>query len=152
MSIEHQIQYESTIMKVKAVGTCDHLGQLKEYVLAMHKTAQSAGMARALVNERELRYHLSTTDSFESGKLVAEMARRGHKIAVVCNSEGKADVKFWETVVVNRGTLVKLFNDTESAEEWIRQEKCSYNRLNELQESLENDAGKPGFQKDMKDE
>ena len=120
MSIEYQIQDKSPILKVKAVGTCDHLGQLKEYVLAMHEATLSAGLARVLVDERELRYHLSTTESFESGKLVAETAPSGLKMAVVCSPAGKADAKFWETVAVNRGAAVKIFDDVDDAERWLQ--------------------------------
>ena len=120
MSIAYQIQDQGVFLKVKAVGTCDNLEQLKEYVLAIHHAAQSAGLTRALVDERELCYHLSTIDSFESGSFVAEMAPLGLKIAVTCNLEGKADTEFWETVAVNRGAEIKIFDDIESAEEWLR--------------------------------
>ena len=120
MPIAYQIQDEGVFLRVKAVGTCDNLEQLKEYVLAIHQAATSAGLTRALVDERELRYRLSTIDSFESGSFVAEMAPLGAKIAVTCNLEGKADTRFWETVAVNRGAEVKIFDDIESAEEWIR--------------------------------
>ncbi len=120
MPIEYQIQDEGAILKVKAVGRCDNLDQLKEYVLAMHQAALSAGLTRVLVDERELRYHLGTIDSFESGSFVAGMAPLGSKIAVTCNLEEKADTKFWETVAVNRCALVKIFDDIESAKEWLR--------------------------------
>jgi len=50
MSIEYQIQVEGAILKVKAVGTCDNLDQLKAYVLAMHQAALSAGLTRVLVD------------------------------------------------------------------------------------------------------
>jgi hypothetical protein len=49
MSIEYQIRDEGVILRVKAVGTCDNLEQLKEYVLAIHQAALSAGLTRALV-------------------------------------------------------------------------------------------------------
>jgi hypothetical protein len=120
MPIDHQIQDEGSILKVKAVGTCDNLGQLKEFMLAMHQAALSAGLTRVLVDERELRYHLSITDSFKSGKFVAETAPLGSKIAVVCSLEGKVGTKFWETVAVNRGLMVRVFDDVEDAEEWLQ--------------------------------
>jgi hypothetical protein len=120
MSIEYQIRDEGVILRVKAVGTCDNLEQLKEYVLAIHQAALSAGLTRALVDERELRYCLSTIDSFDSGSFVAEMAPFGSKIAVLCGLEGKADTEFWATVAVNRGAEVEVFDDVEGAEEWLR--------------------------------
>jgi hypothetical protein len=128
MSIEYQIQDKNPVLKVKSAGTCDNLGQLKEYVLAMHRATLSAGVTKVLVDERELCYHLSTIDSYESGKFVAEMARFGIKIGVVCNSEGKADAKFWETVAVNRGAAVRVFDDVIAAEAWLRQPAAGVSR------------------------
>ena len=94
MPIEYQIRDEGALLKVKAVGTCDTLDELKEYALAMHEAALLAGLTRVLVDERELCYHLTAVDSFKSGKFVAEMPPLGSKIAVACNSEGKAGAKF----------------------------------------------------------
>jgi hypothetical protein len=139
MSIEFRIRDESAILNVKAAGTCDSLVQLKEYVLAMHRAAQSAGVTRVLVDERELCYHLSTVDSFESGKFVAEKARSGVRIAVACSSEAKASARFWETVAINRGAPLKVFDDIDDAEEWLRRypprrtthQRCYGNRASE---------------------
>ena len=74
------------------------------------------------MDERELDFHLSTFDTFESGKFVAESVRSGPipKIAVVYKLDGETDAKFWETVAVNRGAQVKIFEDIKDAEEWLR--------------------------------
>jgi hypothetical protein len=88
----------------------------------MHQAALSAGLRRVLADETELRYNLSTIESFESGRFVAEMVPLGSKIAVTCNLEGKADTRFWATVAANRGALVEVFDDVEGAEAWLRAE------------------------------
>ena len=90
-------------------------------MLAMHKAALSAGRTSVMADERDLCYHLSTVDSFESGKMFAGLARRGLRVAVVCNPEGREETRFWETVAVNRGAPVKVFDDVDSAEEWLDQ-------------------------------
>jgi hypothetical protein len=119
MSIEYQIQDGGAILRVKASGTCEGLGQVERHMLRMHHAALSAGLTRIMVDERDLCYHLSTVDSFESGKMLAGLARRGLRVAVVCNPEGKEETRFWETVAVNRGAPVKVFDDVDSAEKWL---------------------------------
>jgi hypothetical protein len=121
MSIKYQIQNEDAFLRVTAAGTCDDLSWLKEYVLAINGAALSAGLTKVLVDEREMCYHLTTVDSFESGKLVAEMSHFGIRAAVVYNLDGEADSRFWETVAVNRGATLKAFDDIDDAEKWLRQ-------------------------------
>ena len=121
MSIKYQIQDEGAFLRVTAAGTCDDLYRLKEYVLAINSAALSAGLTKVLVDEREMCYHLTTVDSFESGKFVAEMSHFGITAAVVYNLDGEADSRFWETVAVNRGATLRAFGDIDDAEKWLRQ-------------------------------
>jgi hypothetical protein len=121
MSIKYRIQDEDAFLRVTAFGTCDDLFQLKEHILAISSAALSAGLTRVLVDEREMCYHLTTVDSFESGKFLAKMSRFGITAAVVYNLDGAKDTRFWETVAVNRGAALRAFEDVNDAEEWLRQ-------------------------------
>ena len=117
--ISFEIKEESGMMKVRSTGTCENLEQLKEYVLAMHEFASTNDLPKALVDEAELEFKLSTIQTHESGRFVANLASFDVKIAVAIRKEDWDEAKFWETVVVNRGLKVKIFTDIEKAEEWL---------------------------------
>jgi hypothetical protein len=40
---------------------------------------------------------------------------------VVCHPDFKADGAFWEDVAVNRGLMVRAFQDQALAEAWVRE-------------------------------
>ncbi|MBL6983388.1 MAG: hypothetical protein ISR58_19590 [Anaerolineales bacterium] len=119
MSIKFEILDEGNFLKVESSGVCKDLNQLKEYVLAIQNAALALDQDRVFVDETHLEYKLSTMSSFNSGRFVSGLKPQPKKIAVLCRQEGWKDAKFWETVAVNRGTLVKVFRDRESAREWI---------------------------------
>jgi hypothetical protein len=121
MSIKYWIRDESAFLRVTAAGICDDLDRLKEHVLAVNSAALSAGLTEVLVDERKMSYHLTTIDSFESGKFVARMSRFGITAAVVYNPDAESDSRFWETVAVNRGAMLRAFDDIDDAENWLRQ-------------------------------
>lgn len=119
MPIKYTMKQDNDILKVASEGVCDNFTELKEYLKALHDATMSAGLTKILVDETELEYSLSTTQSYESGSYVAETVPCTVKIAVVCRQEGWEEAKFWETVAVNRGAGVKIFLDLEDAEKWI---------------------------------
>lgn len=62
----------------------------------------------------------STTDSFQAGTVPADADRsqRAQAIALVY-APGTGDQTFMETVAVNRGYNVRVFNDIHEAREWL---------------------------------
>ena len=119
MSINYNIKDEDRFLRIISSGSCEDLSQLKEYVLAIHNAVMASKNTRVLVDETQLEYKLSTTDSFYSGRFVSNLNPKPKKIAVVCKLDGWDDAKFWETVAFNRGVMVQVFKDNDSAENWI---------------------------------
>lgn len=121
MAIKYNFAINSNLLRVKALGKDDNLGQVIEYGFAIIQYALSTGCSRILCDETELEYTLGTLDTFESAKFISENAPRIAKVAIVCKSEQIQDAQFWETVAVNRGVSVKVFKGMREAEEWINQ-------------------------------
>jgi len=119
MTIDFRISVEDEFLKVDSFGSCEDFYQLQEYVLAIHQAAVSNSRTKVIVNESQLEYKLTTVETFGSGRFVSRIAPREVKIAVVCKLEGWNNTKFWETVAVNRGVMVKIFIDQDKAEKWL---------------------------------
>ena len=116
MKINFVIKDEDKYLRIISTGSCENLVQLKEYVLALQEAAVSSGQTRLLVDETHLEYTLSTLDTYNSGCFLAQLSPKPKKIAILCKTSGWNDAKFWETVTVNRGINVRVFDDPVSAE------------------------------------
>ena len=119
MEINFVIKDEDKYLKIISTGFCNNLFQLKEYVLALQEAAVSSGQTRLLVDETHLEYTLSTLDTYNSGCFLAQLSPNPKKFAILCKTSGWNDAKFWETVAVNRGVNVRVFDDRVSAENWL---------------------------------
>ena len=119
MEINFVIKDEDKYLKIISTGLCNNLVQLKEYVLALQEAAVSSGQTRLLVDETHLEYNLSTLDTYTSGCFLAQLSPKPQKIAILCKTSRLNNAKFWETVAVNRGVNVRVFDDRVSARNWI---------------------------------
>ncbi len=120
MSIKYSIEAEEDLLNVTAIGTCENLIQLKDYLFGIHDTVELNDSTRVFVDESRLIYALSTIETFNSAKFVSKMAPRQLKIAVLCRREGWKETKFWEDVAFNRGVMVRVFIAYDEAQRWIR--------------------------------
>jgi hypothetical protein len=81
------------------------------------------GCDRTLLDERELKYNLSITDTFELAKFYSEqiykLLPQIIQTAIVCDEEFIKDAAFWEDCAVNRGLYVKVFTSLEMAKRWL---------------------------------
>jgi hypothetical protein len=76
------------------------------------------GVRRALVDGRDQHARMSTLESHQLWEEMASRVPRGAKLAVVVGWEitGRP---FLETVAVNRGVIIRYFNDMDLALEWL---------------------------------
>jgi hypothetical protein len=119
VKINFLIKDEGKYLKIISTGSCENLVQLKEYVLALQEAAVSSGQQRLLVDETHLEYTLSTLNTFHSGFFLSQLSPKPKKIAILCKTSNLNNAKFWETVAVNRGVNVRVFDDRVSAGNWI---------------------------------
>lgn len=119
MGISYQLNVTGGTLSVQASGNDDGPEDVRRYGLAVIEQAVIHGVTRVLCDERALAYTLDTLDTFESAKFIAELAPKVAKVAIVCALRFEQDGRFWETVAVNRGMLVRIFTDYDLASAWI---------------------------------
>ncbi|MBK9359206.1 MAG: hypothetical protein IPN08_17820 [Bacteroidales bacterium] len=121
MGIAYNFVVENELLRVKASGKDGNLDEVKAYGMSIIKAALDHGSEKVLCDESGLEYTLGTIDTFESARYISEYAPKIARIAIVCRSEDYDAAVFWQTVAVNRGLLVKVFNRVDIAEEWLNQ-------------------------------
>jgi hypothetical protein len=123
MSIQFETSTEGTLLRGRAWGQDDGLEEVKRYGMAIITACLEGGCDRTLLDERELKYNLSITDTFELAKFYSEqiykLLPQIIQTAIVCDEEFIKDAAFWEDCAVNRGLYVKVFTSLEMAKRWL---------------------------------
>lgn len=119
MSIQYVLKPEGDLLTVRTTGFDENLEEVKQYGLAIVEACKEGRYLRVLCDETELEYRLGTLDTYESAVFLASQAPRLVKAAIVCNPKFVQDAHFWETVAMNRGLTVRVFQTVESAREWL---------------------------------
>ncbi|NJN64359.1 MAG: hypothetical protein HC882_05375 [Acidobacteria bacterium] len=119
MSIDYVLSVNADLLRVKARGRDDDVREVIAYGLAVADAAAKAECSRVLCDETELEYALTTIDTFETARILADRAPRLAKVAIACRPSQIDDARFWETVAVNRGLRVRVFASLAEAEAWI---------------------------------
>jgi hypothetical protein len=81
------------------------------------------GFKRVLIDIREMRGGLDTLETFEvAGRNLPQQngIRRLTRSVILDLPENVERIRFFETVAVNRGLIVKVFDDERLAVEWLR--------------------------------
>ena len=120
MAIRYTMAVDGGVLLVISSGCDDTLEEVMAYGLAIIAECQAKRVVKVLCDERELRYRLSTCDTFALATFLAEHVPLVSRVAVVCNPEGVPDAEFWENVAVNRGLTVRVFMERAEAETWLR--------------------------------
>ncbi|NTW48619.1 MAG: hypothetical protein HGB19_02575 [Chlorobiales bacterium] len=120
MPITYEFEIDGDTLKVKAAGVDDSLDEVKQYGMAVIEATIQNGCVRVLCDERNLQYKLGTIDTFELAQHIVNSVPRVAKIALVCSADDIKDASFFETVVVNRGLMVKAFKELDAATAWLQ--------------------------------
>lgn len=120
MTIDLEFKIEKCILLVTAKGRDDNLKQVQEYGVAVMAAAKENNCNKIICDETELKYSLSTFNTFKLAESLSNVIPYAVKVAIVCNPNQFTDARFWETVAVNRGAHVRVFKDMDSAEKWIK--------------------------------
>jgi len=75
------------------------------------------GCKKALIDARDLQVDFDTLDLFEIGGDTAILTRAGLQVALLAR-EDMLD-SFFQDVAYNRGSLVRVFTDKNTASEWL---------------------------------
>ena len=91
----------------------------KEFLEQIHSKAVEFGSEGILIEE-EFPNQLSTMEMFDAAEFATEIFRGQGKVAHVDQHLSDMELnQFAETVAVNRGLIVRVFNKTADAEKWL---------------------------------
>ncbi|MCF8382013.1 MAG: hypothetical protein K9G39_00220 [Chlorobium sp.] len=119
MSIRYTTKIYGELLLVKASGFDESLADVEDYAQGVIEACLQHGATLVLCDETALEYRLGTVDTYEAGKFLSAHAPKVARIAIVYNPAFIADAQFFENVVVNRGLILGMFTDLESARNWL---------------------------------
>lgn len=119
MAIQHTAEISGKLLHATASGAGGSLPEMLEYRRSVLEESAAGDCTHILFDERQLTRGLSTFDTFEYAKSMAENARHAFKVALVCAPSRLDMGKFWETVAVNRGLRARAFVEISEARSWL---------------------------------
>ena len=124
MSFVYQIELRPNYVDVSCQGIYD-VDSTLEVASELFNVAMSEGLRSVLVDVRELKGDIRTIERMDWGKRFAEIqlsSAPGIRVAVVGIAPLVDTKKFGETVAVNRGASLAVFEHREQAIEWLESE------------------------------
>jgi hypothetical protein len=111
---------DQEIIKVDSYGviSIDDLRQSMETVERIH---QEQGLNKVFVDATKETAFPSTLPTFEFGTELAQ-SMANVRIAVITSERMKNVIRFLETVAQNRGAEVQIFDSTDAAFDWLKEE------------------------------
>lgn len=119
MAIKYSFKVDHEILMVKASGKDGSLEEAQDYAKAIIDAAIKSNCTKVLCDESELVYTLSASETYELAQTTAFDAPKIARTAIITLPEYKEIVEFWETVALNRGLLIRVFFNIESAKKWL---------------------------------
>jgi hypothetical protein len=119
MGIQYKSKIEGDILYVTASGSDESPADVEEYTSALLKICLENGIKRALCDETAVTTSLNTLDTYDIGMFLSKTIPTWLKIAIVFDPDTSFDLRFFESLVVNRGQQIKIFTDTDSAMTWL---------------------------------
>ncbi len=112
-----EIEKKDNILFIKATGTYNRV-EFRSFPELMLDICNKECITKIIFDAIELKgTDISQIDRFIMGKEIARYLGFKIKLAVVWPEK---DInKFTETVVINRGGLIRVFGDIENAENWL---------------------------------
>ncbi len=119
MAIDYHLSVEGTTVRAVTSGYDEELEEIQAYGQAVIDCCKAHACNKILADERDLVYRISTLDIYQLAKYYAEVLPKVIRAAIVCHPKYIADGAFWETAVVNRGLMVRVFTSLSEAEAWL---------------------------------
>ncbi|NTU96310.1 MAG: DUF4180 domain-containing protein [Chlorobiaceae bacterium] len=119
MGIQYTTKTVGGILYVEASGYDHCLADVEEYVIGLHKVCLESGVQLVLCDESAVKNDLSCLDTYEVGLFLSRFVPTYLRIAIVFNPDTSFDIRFLESMLINRGQQIRIFTDTASAREWL---------------------------------
>ncbi|NTW57248.1 MAG: DUF4180 domain-containing protein [Chlorobiaceae bacterium] len=119
MAIHYTTKIEEDVLHVLASGFDLSPSDVEEYASRLLKICLDNGIQRVLCDESAVTTELSALDTYEIGLFISKFVPTSLRIAIVFRPETSFDVRFFESIVVNRGQQIRVFTDAFSARTWL---------------------------------
>jgi|WetSurMetagenome_2_1015567.scaffolds.fasta_scaffold1096877_1 hypothetical protein len=119
MGIAFTSRLDGGILFVDASGFDDSLDDVKLYASGVIDLCLHSGTDLILCDETGVDYRLGTFDLYDLGSYFSSNVPFSARVAIVCKPDFFSETVFFENVVVNRGHVLKIFKDSESAKQWL---------------------------------
>ena len=119
MAIDYSFQIDGDLLICETRGFDESYDEAAQYGKAVVSACLDNGCKRVLCDERELEYKLGKFDVFKLAESLTAFAPQIIKAALVYSPNNVEDAVFWETVGVNRGATVKVFQSRDEAMQWV---------------------------------
>lgn len=91
----------------------------QSYSNAVIQKALELDIQKILCDETKLKYTLSLSETYQLAEYVSKEIISIKRIAVLCNKDFLEEGQFFETVSSNRGVMIRVSTDIQSAREWL---------------------------------
>jgi hypothetical protein len=117
-------EYNSTLQIVDVIHTGKVTAhELRESVSEFIRLEEEKGLNRFFIDATEMELASSLIDIYDmpTKQFIEQKADRMGRVAIIppSNPKTKEDVRFFETVCKNRGWMVNIFTNRETAVKWL---------------------------------
>jgi len=121
MAIKSEVENVGDYLRMKSSGTLDSVEEVELYMDTIRLAALSKGVKKVLLDERNL---MQMQDAHEAYELSESEATRltalaGIRLSSVCNPDNYDLNKTYETFLMNRSLIFKVFLDEQEAIDWL---------------------------------
>lgn len=121
MTFSSDIDFNGEYLRVTTSGTLDSVGEVEQYVDLIRQEALKCETNKVLLDERGLMEQQDTHDAYEvsESEVASLTALAGIRISSVCHPNNYELNKTYETFLMNRSLLFRVFLKEADALSWL---------------------------------
>lgn len=122
MPFESKVEQKEDYVRITSVGTLASVSEVGEYVNLIRTQAVKHNMKKVLLDERDLMDQQDTLDAYEisESEVATTAALAGIRLSCVCHPVNYELNKTYETLLMNRSLIFRVFLTEEEALEWLK--------------------------------
>jgi hypothetical protein len=122
MNVAFDITTEKDHTFIRTEGHISSLEEHIELIVKLYSEVVRLGLKRILVDDSKVRYVNRIWDTFQFGEYLTRLLTGDlhyFTMAVSVNPDSVDIARFFETVCINRGINVRIFDNLDSAKNWL---------------------------------
>jgi len=122
MALDYDFNIDGKLLQVTTKGFDAGVEEAVSYGEAIIKCCQDNQCRQVLMDETEMTAALSEVSQYQMVQRLLTQIPFGLDIAIVSNSINQEETSFGVMVAGNRGLHIQLFETTEAAREWLKEQ------------------------------